>query len=113
MRTDKRTNQIKSHGPDYSRNDPKGWCGDMSRGAALGRATIDDVDKEYSGHLYLQKVTLNSGGYDRNGTYFGTGKPLYWVSNQEGTVDRMLRAWGRVDARNQVLTWYPKAKVRA
>ena len=23
--------------PDYTTNDPKGWCGDPARGAALGR----------------------------------------------------------------------------
>lgn len=28
---------------DYSRNDPKGWRGDIKRGAALGRPTVKDA----------------------------------------------------------------------
>lgn len=98
--------------PDYSRNDPKGWCGNPKRGAALGRPTVDDCGPEYSGKLYLRRAYLDSGGYDKNGTYFGTGTPLYWCSNEEGTVDRMLRARSRGDAVAQVRAWYPLAKVR-
>lgn len=35
--------------------------------------------------LYLQRVRLNSGGYDSRGRYFGTGQPLYkWSTEFEG-----------------------------
>lgn len=98
--------------PDYSRNDPKGWCGDPSRGAALGRPTIKEESKEYSGRLYLWHMRLDAGGYDKNGTYFGIGERLYWCANEDHTVDFMLRAAAREDARAQVLKEYPKAKVR-
>jgi hypothetical protein len=57
-------------------------------------------------------VRLDSGGYDKNGTYFGSGAPLYWCSNEELTVDFMIRAEDRECARAAVLQEYPKAKVR-
>lgn len=98
--------------PDYSRFDPKGWGGDPSRGAALGRPKVKEAGKDYSGRLFLRKTRINSQGYDCNGTYFGVGEPLYWCANDEGTVDFMLRALDREDARKLVLQDYPKAKVR-
>lgn len=97
--------------PNYKTNDPRGWCGDPSRGAALGRATIQDESTEYADKLYIKRVRLH-GDYDSNGTYFGQGAPLYWVSNDEGTVDYVLRASCRASARDIVLKDYPKAKVR-
>jgi hypothetical protein len=97
--------------PDYSDNDPKGWCGDPRRGAALGRPTIKG-DSAFAGRLYLRKVRLDMGGYDVNGTYFGAGKPLYWCADDEGEIDFMLRAFDRHEARELVLEQYPDAKVR-
>jgi hypothetical protein len=97
---------------DYKRNDPKGWCGDPKRGAAMGRATVKGEPTSYDGRLSLRRVRLDNGGYDPNGTYFGTGVPLYWCSNEEGTVDFMIRAKDRTDALWHVAQWYPKAKVR-
>ena len=98
--------------PDYSYNDPKGWCGDPTRGAALGRPSIKEEPKDYAGLLYLWHMRLDAGGYDKNGTYFGIGERLYWCANENHTVDFMLRAQDRADARTQVLQVYPKAKVR-
>lgn len=98
--------------PDYKTHDPRGWCGDPSRGAALGRATIQDEDENYAGKIFLMRVRLNQGGYDRNGTYFGTGAPLYWCANEEYTIDFILRANSRESARELVLKKYPHAKVR-
>lgn len=96
----------------YQRNDPKGWCGDPSRGAAMGRPSILDAPKDFDGRIYLRKVRLNQGGYDANGTYFGIGAPLYWYSDEEGEIDSMIRAANREHARDQVLANYPKARVR-
>jgi hypothetical protein len=101
---------------DYSRHDPKGWCGDPTRGAALGRPTVKDAPRDYAGKLYIRRVYLNSGGYDSNGTYFGTGAPLFWVSaNDESPdvdVDFMLRAASRDAAIVKVRAEYPNAKIR-
>lgn len=94
--------------PDYKANDPKGWCGDASRGAALGRATLKGT-ADHSGKLHLRRVYLNNGGYDSNGTYFGHGAPLYWYAGDEGNIDGMIRASGRTAAKAQILQQYPKA----
>ncbi len=97
--------------PDYSTYDPKGWCGDASRGAAMGRPTVKGP-ADYAGKLALRRSYIDSGGYDRNGTYFGIGAPLYWYASDDGEIDGMLRACNRASAREQVLALYPKAKVR-
>ena len=97
--------------PDYKTNDPKGWCGDPSRGAALGRPTIKGPE-DFQGKLCLRKIRLDNGGYDVNGTYFGHWKSLYWFASDGGEIDGMLRADDREDAREQVLDMYPNAKVR-
>jgi len=98
--------------PDYKLHDPKGWCGDPKRGAALGRPTIKGP-ADYSGKLCLRRIRL-SGDYDCNGTYFGfvPGSYLYWYADEDGEIDGMLRAPNRDSARAQVLKLYPEAKVR-
>ena len=97
--------------PDYSTHDPKGWCGDPKRGAALGRPTVKGP-ADFDGKLCLRCVRLCTGGYDVNGTYFGAGEPLYWYADEEGGIDGMIRATSREDARARVLRLYPNAKVR-
>lgn len=96
---------------DYGRHDPKGWCGNPKLGAALGRPTVRGP-VEYAGRLTLRRTRLNNGGYDRNGTYFGTGDPLYWYADDDGEIDGMIRAKNRADARTAVLALYPNAKVK-
>lgn len=76
---------------DYSDNDPKGWCGVPGRGAAMGRVSLRGA---LSGALTVRLVHLYD-GYDRNGTYFGDGDPLYWVSSEDGEVDFVLREASR------------------
>jgi len=97
---------------EYKMNDPKGWCGDPRRGAALGRPTILEAPSTFDGKITLRRIYLNSGGYDANGTYFGFGAPLYWYANEHGDIDAMLRASNREEARAKVLAKYPKARVR-
>ncbi len=96
--------------PSYTTNDPRGWCGDLKRGAAIGRPS--DHCQGFEGRIFLRRIRLNSGGYDPNGTYFGIGVPLYWVASEGGEVDYMLRADSRGSAREMVLVRYPLAKVR-
>ena len=92
----------------YSTNDPRGWCGDPSRGAALGRCTFKGTPK---GSITIRESPLDRGGYDRNGTYFGQGQALYWVASEDGEVDYMIRGRDRSDALSQVIGDYPKACV--
>jgi hypothetical protein len=75
--------------PDYSTHDPKGWCGNPSRGAALGRPTVMDAPKDFSGRLFVSRVRLNSGGYDKNGTYFGHGPPSPVLDRLRRRRDRL------------------------
>ena len=99
--------------PSYQTHDPKGWCGDPKRGAAMGRHSHGVDLENYDGLLYVREIRLDSGGYDRNGTYFGGGRgtsPLYWICSPDLTIDRMTRAGNREDAKRIARGWYPKAR---
>jgi hypothetical protein len=95
--------------PNYATNDPKGWCGDPKRGAALGRPS-DHGPADFAGKLTLRRIHLDQGGYDPNGTYFGIGAPLYWVASEDGSIDYMLRACDRANAKVMVSHRYPRAR---
>jgi hypothetical protein len=95
--------------PSYSKRDPKGWCGDPKRGAALGRTPLHG-EADYAGKIHLQRVYLDNGGYDRNGTYFGHGAPIYWYATSDETIDGTLRATSRDLAKADILKRYPNAK---
>ena len=99
--------------PSYKTRDPLGWCGDPRRGSAAGRCTIHDAGKDFNGKLTLKRIRLNGGDYDCNGTYFGGGAgtlPLYWYANDDGSIDAMLRAATREEAKKLIKVDYPKAK---
>jgi hypothetical protein len=102
--------RIETMKPDYKTNDPRGWCGDPRRGAAMGRPTIHDAPTDAPVKLHLRRVRLDSGGYDCNGTYFGHGDPLYWYADADGTIDAVLRATNRSDAKRQIREDYPQAR---
>ena len=95
----------------YSRSSPRGWGGDPSRGAALGRATSPG-SADYAGKLTLIRIKISRDGYDPDGTYFGTGEPLFNLSDEDGDIDRTYRARDRKAAVAQARAWYPHAKVR-
>lgn len=97
--------------PSYKVNDPKGWGGDPKRGAAMGRPSVVG-DPNFSGTLYVREVLLTD-GYDRNGTYFGSGPPtLYWVASYNNSIDRCFRALGNSGAIIKATELYPKAKIK-
>lgn len=96
-------------GVSYTTHDPRGWGGDPKRGAALGRPSVRGA-ADFAGHLHLQRVRLDRGGYDSNGTYFGLGPPLYWYASEDGSIDDMLRAGTRESAKKQILDRYPNAR---
>lgn len=98
--------------PSYSLHDPRGWGGDPKRGAALGRPTVKDTPRDFTGRLYLKRIPLNSGGYDPNGTYFGIGAPLYWCAEPDGTIDFVFRARDRAEAIEIARQSYPNARIR-
>ena len=96
--------------PSYSTNDPKGWGGDPRRGAALGRGSHHATDKDAPVKLYLRRVPLDSGGYDKNGTYFGIKKPLYWCADKDGDIDFVFHAYSREGAKDIVCETYKNAR---
>lgn len=59
-------------------------------------------DAPRSVRLYLERVKLDSGGYDSRGRYFGLGLPLYRASDDRGDVDVELRATDRAHAKDLV-----------
>lgn len=99
--------------PSYKTNDPKGWMGDPRRGAALGRPNFEPKDfdrNSFTGKMALQRIRLDSGGYDRNGTYWGDGAPLYWAASEDGEIEMTFRAIDRDQAKKMVLERYPNAR---
>ncbi len=101
----------KASGPSYQTHDPKGWCGDPLRGAALGRHTYHG---ELVGKLTVREIPLD-GDYDPNGTYFGGGEgsqPIYWYASDDCEVDGIVRAKDRDDAIAQVREFYPAAEFK-
>jgi hypothetical protein len=42
--------------------------------------------------VIVTRVSIDSGGYDSGGAYWGTGQPLYWAHSDCGTVDVYERA---------------------
>jgi len=101
--------------PQYETCDPKGWCGDPRRGAALGRRTNIRVSDPqiFNGKVTLQRIRLN-GDYDRLGTYWGGGgAPLYWFAwegEDDQRIDAVIRAESRADAKAQIRKQLPRAR---
>jgi hypothetical protein len=88
---------------------PHGWAGDPRRGAALGQPGIAG-DAGPHPKFRLERVRLDSGGYEPGGTYWGIGAPLYCYTADDGDVCGHLRAESREDAKRQVGEKYPGAR---
>lgn len=85
-------------------------------GAPMGRA---DQPNEYSGYraipnmahkFTLQKVRIDSGGYDSGGAYWGrrmSGWSLYWAMNENETIERFFDAKSREHAREIIRREFP------
>jgi hypothetical protein len=79
------------------------------RGAPMGRR--DKRPRAYGGHLVVQQVPLDDGGYDPGGAYWGTGDPLWWFGSDDGEVFAFTRAPDVEAARAVARTLYPEATV--
>lgn len=86
-------------------------------GASMGRDSTSERDlRMLDGvpvKLSLQRVRLDSGGYDSGGAYWGTGEPLWLATGDVDVVDvdgvtMFLRARDRDHAKSLV-----RAKLRA
>lgn len=66
-------------------------------GAPMGRAVYYDKPGE---PVTARKVTLDSGGYDAGGAYFGIGEPVYRIIGGDGLALRYMRAQNKAAALN-------------
>lgn len=60
--------------------------------------------------ITLQRIRLDSGGYDPQGAYWGRGEPLYWAADESGEYDATFRADDREDAKDIVREMFPNAR---
>lgn len=77
----------------------------MGRRASYARPPSDEPLK-----FHLQRVPLDSGGYDSGGAYWGHGEPLWWYMSVDGEVDAFLRAGSRMAAKAAIRASYPNAR---
>lgn len=69
-----------------------GYMGDTRRGASLGRGNVKG-DPDTGVRFYLQRMQLDSGGYDSGGAYWGHGGRLYRYESEDGEASGTLRVW--------------------
>lgn len=69
-----------------------------------------EARQSQSPKVTLQRVRLDSGGYDPAGAYWGIGSPLYWAATDDGSFDSTFRADDRDDAKAIVRQTYPAAR---
>lgn len=100
-----------SRRPSYAHGDLKGWCGDPRRGAALGRGSGSwGKSASFSGYAELRRVIIDRQGYDRLGTYWGDGTPLWWCATNDHEIDFCIRSPTRESAEATVRKRYPNIK---
>jgi len=72
-------------------------------GASVGQRSDHVIwdDDENPPKFHLQRVSINSGGYqsDANCIYWGVGEPLYHYFTEDNEVDAFTRAASREDAK--------------
>jgi hypothetical protein len=98
----------------YNVRDPRGWCGDPARGAALGRVSIRSLPIDYTGIISVFPIKLYDGDYDGNGTYFGfvPERPLWWIHAKKGELelDTVLRG-PPAEVVAHIYAYHPRATV--
>ena len=78
-----------------------------SHGAPMGRPG-SHPGNEPEALVSLQRVRLDSGGYDSAGAYWGHGRPLYWATDgQPNGFERFFRASSRDAAKAKMREGYP------
>lgn len=79
-------------------------------GSSMGRRD-NIIEVTFPVKFHLERVLLDSGGYDNGGAYWGLGDPLY-VAFGEGELEvqeMFFRAKSRDDAKTQVRGAFPAA----
>ena len=85
---------------------------DFREQAAAYRARIPAARAmaTYQPKVTLQRIRLDSGGYDPQGAYWGVGQPLYWAATDDGQLDSTFRAYDRDAAKEHVRKTIPGAR---
>ncbi len=97
--------------PSYDKRTPRGWMGDPQRGAAMGRSDKHG-DADFAGDIILRPVALvEDDAYDRFGTYWDVGAPLFWYASRDNSIDACIRCATIGDARFRVQFKYPHATI--
>ena len=66
----------------------------------------------------LRRVSINQGGYDSGGAYWGTGAPLYYFEayeecdGDETEISDFIRASSREHAKDIITARYPGARFK-
>lgn len=80
-------------------------------GSSMGRrnGTSERLDVKL---LHVERVPINSQGYDPGGAYWGTGRPLYvaWGEGPEYDAEYFVRAANRQEAKEAAAIVFPNAK---
>ena len=76
-------------------------------GAPMGRPNMG-ADFNWTLPLHLQRLNLDSGGYDHGGAYWGPGAPIYAIFDDAGFYCT-LRAWSRDAAKAEFRADQPHA----
>lgn len=83
-------------------------------GASMGRTNWATQEKR--GRIYAQAVRLDSGGYDKGGSYWGhrpRGVSLYVVTDAYESFEFWTDAKSRCEAINQAVSWLHKGEALA
>lgn len=70
-------------------------------GAPMGRRSGTCINLDPAERISLQRVRLNSGGYDSGGAYWGLGAPLWCAMDHTGETV-FLRARNRLAAKAHI-----------
>jgi hypothetical protein len=76
-------------------------------GAPTGRHSASYLACE-AGKIHLQRIRIDSGGYDAGGAYWGLGQPLWCAMDQDGNT-LFFRAPDRATAKARILADWPNA----
>jgi hypothetical protein len=76
-------------------------------GAPMGRHT-GPYYIDTSAKVYLRKIPLDNGGYDKGGAYWGLGQPL-WEALDQDKNGFIFRAGNRDSAKLHILSDWPDA----
>ena len=91
---------------------------EVNRKAADYRAEITALQRqitrieagEDSNKFYVERIRLDSGGYDSGGAYWGTPNDVFRYESEDGATYGTLRADSLRDARSQVSELFPGAE---